>query len=73
MDAQIDYLVREMESPEFRKKVNDVVRKPRVTVDKASDVFLLEFERPADMGAAQKQKRREFARRARDDFRAAQD
>jgi hypothetical protein len=71
MDAQIDYLVHELEN-EFRKTVNAVVRERGVTLNRASDVVLLEFERPADMSAPVKKKRRELSKRAFDDFRAAQ-
>ncbi|MDJ0769718.1 MAG: phage tail tip lysozyme [Ilumatobacter sp.] len=73
MDAQIDYLVDELRSSQFRTTVDEVVRAAGVTVDRASDVFLLEFERPADMGTTQQQKRREFARRVLEDFRAVEE
>jgi peptidoglycan hydrolase-like protein with peptidoglycan-binding domain len=70
MDAQLDYLVHELQS-QFKSKVDDVIRSPGVTVDKASDLMLTEFERPADMGTEQQQKRRAMAEKARHDYLAA--
>lgn len=71
LDAQVDFLVHEMKSPAFQSSVDDVIRAEDVRANRASDVVLLEYERPADTGPAQKKKRRELARKARDEYLAA--
>ena len=45
LDAQVDYLVTELRRD--HRQVNATLRSPGVTVDQASDVVLLRFERPA--------------------------
>lgn len=68
MDAQIDFIVEELGSRQFRTKVDKVLRAADVDVVAASDVMLFEYERPADMGDAQRDKRRAFSTKARDEF-----
>lgn len=45
LDAQVDYLVTELRGP--YRQVDAVLRSPGVTMEQASDVVLLRFERPA--------------------------
>jgi Uncharacterized protein conserved in bacteria (DUF2272)/Phage tail lysozyme len=48
LDAQVDYLVTELRSREFRR-VYAALMAPNVTVDQAADVVLLQFERSRDV------------------------
>ncbi len=71
MDAQLDYLVHELEDPKgpFRH-VDETLRKAGVTVDEASDIFLHDFEAPAVQDQAQIDKRRGMCHEALADYNA---
>lgn len=69
MDGQIDYLVHELKRS--YKSVDATLHSAGVTIEKASDVFLLEFEKPAVQDEAQKAKRRTHAKKALEAYRAS--
>lgn len=48
LDAQVDYLVTELRSSGFRA-VDAVLRTPNVTLERASDTVVRQFERPASV------------------------
>jgi Phage tail lysozyme len=47
LEAQVDYLVSELRGP--YRQVDAALRSPGVTLEQASDVVLLRFERPASV------------------------